>query len=401
MTWILRVAALLLFAAFLYLYVNQNSKEYLVVLPREIVQLKNSVSTWIKNDSSSAGIEVDSSSSVIKNDSPSSGPVVAAPKHCYVNIYGLPRSGTGILQRQLISAAGTEDSSWFHDTGIPEDEGYHLTKALPLLHLYYPTACSRKNEVDVAVDFGLCPRQLDKFTTCNEKTTAMVLRDWGRYWNVSKPFLFQKTPNMKMWILDRCLPKLTIHVMSLRHPLFWRFNRLRDKRCTARNLPRRLCHVFWWLQIWEALFEYQFFGLQDRVFVVQYESLHGRSDNLKFVRGACNMSNQVERRQLNLKEGGTWNESFVWKTEDMIWWKACLADPVCNRCLKAGEVGANALGYSLMDAKNPVSNDVKRYPPVLTSTSLNNNATARLLGTSREHMLQNCNFPEPNGTSFR
>jgi hypothetical protein len=351
--------------------------------------------------------------------------------NCYVNIYGLPRSGTGLLQLLSIKSVGMDKSSWFQNTHTPEDEGYHLTKSIPF-SLYNPKCAVDPDNDRVAplnsTECFVCPHLMPQYTPCPRFVRKKLLNDWDRFWNQSQVFLFQKSPNMKMWMLDSCLPtNRTVHIISIRHPIFWRYEKARKGKCAELKVPFRICMTMYWMQIWKMVFERNFYDIDPaKLFVVRFETLVHNPSIIDFIPRTCN--NQLKKpsayfgnmhgsaslqgqreeidstsniadpegprlagRRLILKEGGEIDEDLTWKSAESAWWKKCLEYPQCRTCLEAGEAGARILGYSLLSPSIPMISNETNFLHVMNGPSLiDQKEIVNALAVSDKNMAIRC-----------
>lgn len=128
--------------------------------------------------------------------------------HQHLFVCGLHRSGTTLLCRTLATHA---QISGFANTGVLEDEGQFLQTVLPL---------------DVAHGgvgrFGFDARaHMTEDHALNTPGNAQrILADWNRHWDLSRPFLVEKTPAslLRMRLLQALFPASRFIIMT-RHPV--------------------------------------------------------------------------------------------------------------------------------------------------------------------------------------
>jgi hypothetical protein len=97
-------------------------------------------------------------------------------------IGGLHRSGTSILNRLV---RGHPEVAGFANTGAPEDEGQHLQTV-------YPTARAFGGPGRFCFD----PRahMTEVSTTTLDLDAQALMRQWGRYLDLGKKVLIEKSP---------------------------------------------------------------------------------------------------------------------------------------------------------------------------------------------------------------
>jgi len=128
--------------------------------------------------------------------------------HTMVFIGGLHRSGTSLLahclgRHPLVSA--------FHDTGVPEDEGQHLQSVYPAANVHGgPGRFAFSAEAHLTESAALA----------RPPAAAVLFGEWSRYWDLSKPFLLEKSPPnlIRARFLQALFPESRF-VMTVRHPL--------------------------------------------------------------------------------------------------------------------------------------------------------------------------------------
>ncbi len=100
----------------------------------------------------------------------------------FVFLGGLHKSGTSLLHRLLRAHPLV---SGFYKTGVPEDEGQHLQSVYPADAAYGGPGCFAFDE----------RTHLTEHSSLVSRTArTALLNDWGRYWDLSKPVLIEKSP---------------------------------------------------------------------------------------------------------------------------------------------------------------------------------------------------------------
>lgn len=129
-------------------------------------------------------------------------------KHKFVFIAGLHRSGTSVLadclkEHPMISG--------FRETGFPKDEGQFLQSVFPIAWRYGgPGKFGFSKEMHLTEQSSLL----------TEKNRKKIFHEWGQYWDLSKPFLLEKSPpNMlKTRFLQALFPN-SYFIFISRHPV--------------------------------------------------------------------------------------------------------------------------------------------------------------------------------------
>lgn len=128
--------------------------------------------------------------------------------HRYIFVGGLHRSGTSLIAQCL---AAHPQVSGFSDTGVPQDEGQHLQSVYPPAKVHGGPG-----------RFGFDPSSyLDETAPLATETHRQQLeREWGEHWDLSKPYLLEKSPPnlIRSRFLQALFPD-AYFIMVLRHPL--------------------------------------------------------------------------------------------------------------------------------------------------------------------------------------
>ena len=133
-------------------------------------------------------------------------PEVASDRFLFIG--GLHRSGTSIVHRLLCEHP---QMSGFANTGVPEDEGQYLQSLFPIGRAFGGPG-----------RFAFHPgASLDDLAaTWTAEQTETLLREWGAYYDLSKPVLLEKSPPnlVRHGFLERLFPKARF-LFILRHPV--------------------------------------------------------------------------------------------------------------------------------------------------------------------------------------
>lgn len=127
--------------------------------------------------------------------------------HNFIFVTGLHRSGTSLLHRCL---RRHPQISGFHDTGVPEDEGQHLQTVLP-----------RGGAHGGPGRFGRHPEahMTEAHPLALPETGAALFAQWRPYWDLTKPYLLEKTPItlLRTRLFQELFP-ISYFIVLLRHP---------------------------------------------------------------------------------------------------------------------------------------------------------------------------------------
>jgi hypothetical protein len=141
--------------------------------------------------------------------SDATAPSQPRPDQTLVFVGGLHRSGTTPLARAL---AAHPEVSGFHDTGAMEDEGQYLQSV-------YPTAARRTRSGPGRFALSPAAHMTENSPLVAPGNGERMLREWGRYWDLERRFLVEKSPaNLVMTrFLQRLFPDARF-VVIMRHP---------------------------------------------------------------------------------------------------------------------------------------------------------------------------------------
>jgi hypothetical protein len=129
-------------------------------------------------------------------------------KHKFIFIAGLHRSGTTVLADCL---SEHPQVSGFAGTGLPKDEGQFLQSVYPLAWKYGgPGKFGFFEEMHLTETSELLTEENKEKISC----------EWGQYWDLSKPFLLEKSPPniLKTRFLQAIFPD-SYFIIILRHPV--------------------------------------------------------------------------------------------------------------------------------------------------------------------------------------
>jgi hypothetical protein len=129
-------------------------------------------------------------------------------KHRFVFVGGLHKSGTSLVARCL---AEHPLISGFSNTGVPEDEGQHLQSVFLPAGAYGGPG-----------KFGFDPQAhlTEASELVTEENRALLLVEWGSYWDLTKPVLLEKSPPnlIRMRFLQALFPEAAF-VIVMRDPV--------------------------------------------------------------------------------------------------------------------------------------------------------------------------------------
>jgi len=130
--------------------------------------------------------------------------------HRFVFVGGPHHAGTTLT---ALLVGGHGDVSGFHNTGAPEDEGQHLQEV-------YHTAL----ELGGMTKYAFNPKShlTEQSAICTTRNRRKLFAAWAKYWDLSKPFLVEKSPPhivMSRFIQAIFTPERTKFVFVIRHPL--------------------------------------------------------------------------------------------------------------------------------------------------------------------------------------
>ena len=174
--------------------------------------------------------------------------------HKFIFLCGLHRSGTSPLFRLLREHP---EISGFRDTGVPEEEGQHLQNVfLPASAYGGPGQFGFTDEAHLT----------EKSALISDENRERLFAQWARYWDVSKPYLMEKSPPnlIRTRFLQALFPE-SYFVVLYRHPIAASFA---TRKWSSNSLELLFEH---WVRC-HALFEEDRPYLR-RVHVLKYENL--------------------------------------------------------------------------------------------------------------------------------
>lgn len=255
--------------------------------------------------------------------------------HTFVFIAGLHRSGTSLLHRCLRAHPSI---SGFENTGVPEDEGQHLQSV-------FPTA---RDHGGPGV-FGFDPKaRLDEHAPLvSEASRLRLWSAWSRYWDVSRPFLIEKSPPnlIRTRFLQAMFPN-SVFLVMLRHPIAVS---LATKKWSRRSLHTLIRH---WLHCHDLFRKDEPF--LKRVLVLRYEAFAADPDSTLrrvyvFLRLSPHPHGQHIRADVNARYFARW----------MRYRRGLFTRHRARRIIQDFEDRIGAYGYSLMDPTHrPLTSDV-------------------------------------------
>jgi hypothetical protein len=125
-----------------------------------------------------------------------------------VFIGGLHRSGTTLINQLLRQHS---QISGFHDTGVPADEGQHLQ------NIYPP---DYRQSYPGHYGFNPATHWTENHPLVTRDNAHQLLTQWGRYWDLNKPYLIEKSPLnlLKTRFLQALFPHAKFLII-MRHPI--------------------------------------------------------------------------------------------------------------------------------------------------------------------------------------
>lgn len=129
-------------------------------------------------------------------------------QHQHIFVGGLHRSGTTPLARLLGEHA---QITGLTNTGVPEDEGQHLQDVYPKIREH--GGMSRFAHTHAAHLTETSP-------LVTSESGERLLRSWAPYWDLSRPFLLEKSPGnlIKFRFLQELFPQ-SYFIAMVRHPV--------------------------------------------------------------------------------------------------------------------------------------------------------------------------------------
>lgn len=172
---------------------------------------------------------------------------------------GLHRSGRSVLHRIL---RRHPEISGFHNTGAPDDEGEFLQNVYPK---------SRNYGGPGKFCFAPDAYMNEKSRLVNDQSRARLMEQWGSHWDLSKPFLIEKSaPNLISSRFFQALFPGSLFIFLVRHPIAVA---LATQKTAIAEIPQ-------WIEHWSLAHKAM---IEDRKFLkrhilVRYEDLITRPE---------------------------------------------------------------------------------------------------------------------------
>ena len=275
-------------------------------------------------------------------------------KHCVVHIHGVHHSGTGFTRKIVYDSLGGDDFASMHsNTSASEDEGQHLQDVFPTFdaRIPMPQLCGIPNkDINTVAQVYYCPKLQ---SMANETAKTQLMAEWSRYWNMTKPFLIQKTPTLDLLYLERMKLHRTVHVLVMRHPFAW------DSELRHFYLPF-IRSPFWhptvWLDIWTHVLDQLANGNIESFAVVTYETLIRNqaavsAELAELIRDECGMKASLpqvqssSRRRLHLHTELDSSQYLVPDVRTVNAYNKCQTNAKCKTLLVDTASVLAELGY--------------------------------------------------------
>lgn len=265
-------------------------------------------------------------------------------KKCVVHIHGLHHSGTGYLRQRTYDALGGKEQATLHlGTGKPQDEGQHLQSIFPpFKKRLFMKICGN----GTIWDAYNCPQLL--LLAKNDSNKLKVFEEWSQFWDMTKPFLIQKTPTLDVAFLEQMKIHPTVHVLSIRHPLSWyppvRFHGAGD----AFSL------LLSWTNVWATVLGQLRHAVRSFV-VVNYEALVGDEDKhvietaARLIQDFCSIEEKEKRqtwRRLELHSGVNSSTYSSLSSKQRTIWDSCENNSLCRSLMGDLSDIMSKFGYS-------------------------------------------------------
>jgi len=244
----------------------------------------------------------------------------------FVFVGGLHRSGTSILFKCLRDHPMV---SGFEGTGVPEDEGQHLQSVFSPARAY--GGGSR---------FGFYPEAhlTETSSLMNLQNRDRLWSEWKQYWDISKPFLLEKSPPnlIRTRFLQAMFPG-AYFVIIMRHPIAYACPRQSESK--IKGIYSLLKH---WIVCHEILMNDS--SHIKNLFVIKYEEFVSDPEMhlgriYAFLRCPPHPTHQTVKSDINQKYFAAWDRKQTRPLSrpclDFISWKF--------------ERNVNRFGYSLYD----------------------------------------------------
>lgn len=253
--------------------------------------------------------------------------------HCIIHIHGFHHSGTGFLRKAVYESLGEDYASVHEHTRKAEDEGQHIQGVYPPFYTR-KQFCTNEN---LHTSFGrlyYCPEMLNIPTKQNNQ---VLFQQWSRYWNMTKPFLIQKTPTMDVLFLEMMKTTNTIHVIVMRHPFACR-------PVLASKEQKAIFTLCTWLDVWAHVLDTLSNHRVASFAIVNYEAMvenHEVSLQLStMIRDECGIAvenpttipSERMRRRLPLRLGNS-SQYLDLSKFTLRKWNLCEENQVCHELM--------------------------------------------------------------------
>ena len=134
--------------------------------------------------------------------------MIRMPRHKFVFICGLHRSGTSVFFRTLREHP---EISGFKNTGVPADEGQHLQSVYPAAWVFGGPG---------KFGFNTQAHLIESSPLVTQENKAKLMREWAQYWNMNKSVLIEKSPpNIIRSRFLQTMFENTYFISLTRHPI--------------------------------------------------------------------------------------------------------------------------------------------------------------------------------------
>lgn len=271
---------------------------------------------------------------------------------------------TGYLRKTVYDGlGGAQYCSQHEDTGWGQDEGQHLQSVYPRFRERTPKMCAAAPD-RVEADAKFEKRKLGSVYYCpgfsnsiaqDAGTKEKLYRQWAKYWDMSKPYLLQKTPTLDVLFLESMKLDPTVHVMVMGHPLV-------GHSIVHRPDAGALLAMTVWLDIWANVLGQLADGQVELYAVVNFETLilHHEQVSLELstaIKEGCGLPQQdtgghnkdnsrvALRRRLDLREGNS-TQFLAPKEKGLKLWEKCETKPLCKQMMEELTPIMAELGYT-------------------------------------------------------
>jgi hypothetical protein len=273
--------------------------------------------------------------------------------HCVIHVHGFHHSGTGFLRKTIYEGLGQQVASIHENTAFPEDEGQFLQNVYFRLdtRIQSPRYCWQESDAttqSVGVEY-YCPSLLP---IAKQKDRSQKLKiQWSSYWNMSKPFLIQKTPTFDVLFLEKIKFYKTVHAIVMRHPF----------ACQPEiRKPNHVNMGFFaasvWLLNWAHILEIVASGQVKSFAIVRFETLVPRHDEVSkelsnLIQNECGFIpvdpiDSSTRRRLHLHDGKANASAYLMGRSQKRFSELCKQDKTCQRFMDEAEPVMAQLGYN-------------------------------------------------------